>query len=138
MGEATHARAPLPTSREGFWVGVWRYGDPSDSPLCPFRRVLCCVRAAVPCWLSAPCWPSSLSCCPPEPASAESAPWLATCRQQQASDGALLVGGERWAGLSWHLGAQQHEELANPKKVWEKIKWPFCLVIASCINHKSY
>lgn len=129
MGEATHDKAPLPTARGGF-LGVWWWGDLSDSPLCPFRRALCCVRAAVPCWPSAPCWPSWLSCCPAEPASAESAPWLATCRQQQASDGALLFGVGTWGVLWWHRGAQQHGELANPNRGWEKSKWCFSLVIA--------
>lgn len=95
--------SPLP---EGDFWGCGGWGDLSDSPLCPFRRALCCVLVAVPCWPSAPCWPSWLSCCPAEPASADSAPWLATCRQQQASDdGALLFGVERWGVLWWHRGA---------------------------------
>lgn len=36
------------------------------------------------------------------------------------------------------LELQQCEELANPKQGWEESKWPFSLVIASCVHHKRY
>lgn len=49
----------------------------------------------------------------------------------------LLFGGERWGVLAWHLGAQQHEELANRNQGWEKCKRLFSLVIASCIQCKT-
>lgn len=67
----------------------------ADCPVCPSRRAPCCVREAVPCWPSARCWPSSPSCCPVEPVRGKSAPWLATCRQQQASDGGFALWGGR-------------------------------------------
>ncbi|XP_035480148.1 uncharacterized protein LOC118300135 isoform X2 [Scophthalmus maximus] len=49
------------------------------------RPVRCCVQAAVLCWLSAPCWPSSPSSCPVEDVRGGSAPWLVTCRWLQCS-----------------------------------------------------
>lgn len=89
--------------RENLWGGVTGTVvgyHLTDSPVCPFRRAPCCVRVAVPCWLSARCWPSSPSCCPVEPVRGESAPWLATCRQQQASDGDFALWGGKM-GFPW-------------------------------------
>jgi len=98
-----------PTShfkRGNWWGGVADHL--ADSPVCPFRRAPCCVRVAVPCWLSARCWPSSPSCCPADPARGESAPWLATCRQQQASDGDFALWGGKMGfpqGAAWPFTA---------------------------------
>lgn len=104
--EKSPVRGPAPHSNvgEGEFVGMFHGGGGghclADLSVCPSRQAPCCVRVAVSCWPSARCWPSSPSCCPVERARGECAPWLATCRQQQASDGDLALWGGRTGKVS--------------------------------------
>lgn len=119
----------------------------ADIPACPCRRAPCCARAAVSCWPSARCWPSSPSCCPAEPARGESAPWLATCRQRQASDGDFTLwggkmgfpwGAARPSTASW-ISAARRTCKPYPTLGEKKREQPFALAVASCIHaYKIY